>query len=996
MLPIVAQAESMDEAKWRKRVGIDSDVRVFVADERNFYGDIREGLLARGWKEAPFGSTPHWNMMLALKTHAIPHAALKPGQSANHFMGSSAFCKKSGLLKCLEGAQGLIPTSPSRFSPRTYDLDDPHGYQAFVDEFRCVAAESVVREALHWVLSSALEAGLPGLETTLLRRGGDAGSLAPSAASREESLQTLLSQDGSGGVEEAWEKVLSLPALHAFLPSPSAPRLNAAVLAAAVKVTQRRCRDWEAEEEEQQQQQQLALGGEGGEGVHLITEEEWLTLRYCSLRRAGGPSEQASDTLSQERQQRESASVELKQTDKLISQLLEAHDGEAASALLASAVKVGGGGGGSGGGAAGGGESAAATCGAKASIAAAGAAEPAAGGGARRAVLLRRGHSLPPPAPSTTPAATPPKPPGQNLILAQLASWRDKAIRDSPSPVLAAAAAGAFAPSVGDPPLPPPPPQQQQQPLPPLVPLTPALLGTLVALVLRLNAGEEWQTGLNASPSPNVWICKPSGKSRGRGIMCENSLARLLNRHGTEGGGSGGTGLGAGSSVGGGYIAQKYIERPLLIRARKFDIRQWVCVTSWAPLEIWVYGECYARFCSWPFSLGSAVSNKFAHLSNNSIQKHTTAFEASGIEGNMWDSAQLRAWVEERRAGGAWDGMLYTQLEDEGRGLGFDYASGSGSGSSSPRPISACRDVWEEVVMPQVRRIITWTLVSAVDAMCTNPGAASCWEQYGFDIMLDAGLKAWLIEVNSSPDMWYTTPVTERLVKAACDGMVALAVENPVGAALAAAAGAAAAAAEGGASSSAAARRSAAAAAAASLPLTAIPRVGGWECIYRAPHLPTIPGNSVSAAVGMAVTGKALASGAATAGGGGGGGGSGGGGAAAAASAARGGGAPLGLGLGGGAQHVRRPPSAAAAPTPTRAAASAGGGGGAGRQAASLLGSPRPGLPRPPQRARQGGGGGGGVGGENNPRMFLPLKVASVDFAPPTLPPSRSLSAGKF
>ncbi len=39
------------------------------------------------------------------------------------------------------------------------------------------------------------------------------------------------------------------------------------------------------------------------------------------------------------------------------------------------------------------------------------------------------------------------------------------------------------------------------------------------------------------------------------------------------------------------------------------------------------------------------------------------------------------------------------------------------------------------------------------------------FEFLGYDFMIDEDLKVWLIEVNSSPSMDHSTPVTERLVK---------------------------------------------------------------------------------------------------------------------------------------------------------------------------------------------------------------------------------------
>jgi tubulin monoglycylase TTLL3/8 len=226
---------------------------------------------------------------------------------------------------------------------------------------------------------------------------------------------------------------------------------------------------------------------------------------------------------------------------------------------------------------------------------------------------------------------------------------------------------------------------------------------------LRINPAH--QTGLNGNPSKNVWIIKPAGKSRGRGIQVFDSYEAIMDVTDSNGNGQESQ-----------WVAQKYIENPLTILRRKFDIRQWVLVTDWNPLTLYFYSDSYLRFCATDYSLDD-LSDKYIHLANNSVAKKSKQFKESPIEGNMWHSDQFIKY------------------------LGEEHGS---------------EDLWKSKIQRQMKKIVAWSTMSVQD-MVQNRNR-SC-ELYGYDFMIDEKLDVWLIEVNSSPAMDYSTPVTERLVK---------------------------------------------------------------------------------------------------------------------------------------------------------------------------------------------------------------------------------------
>lgn len=101
------------------------------------------------------------------------------------------------------------------------------------------------------------------------------------------------------------------------------------------------------------------------------------------------------------------------------------------------------------------------------------------------------------------------------------------------------------------------------------------------------------------------FILKPTASSCGRGIRVVHGSQRLTNREET--------------------IVSLYVDRPLLINGKKFDMRMYVLVTSFHPLRAYLYQEGLARFATENYSNDANVlKNKFVHLTNFSINKRNT------------------------------------------------------------------------------------------------------------------------------------------------------------------------------------------------------------------------------------------------------------------------------------------------------------------------------------------------------------------------------------
>jgi tubulin polyglutamylase TTLL9 len=224
--------------------------------------------------------------------------------------------------------------------------------------------------------------------------------------------------------------------------------------------------------------------------------------------------------------------------------------------------------------------------------------------------------------------------------------------------------------------------------------------------------------------SGSTWIMKPIGKSQGAGIFLVNKLAQLQqwrpptnwadkfsnkkadkdkddddDRGGQEGPEA--------------YVVQKYIDGPLLIGGKKFDIRMYALVTCYTPMTVYMHRGGFCRFSMSRYTSDkNDMSNLAKHLTNVAVQKNSgkAAYKRTGAK---WDVQRLKTYIE----------CL----------AGLDVVNNLFCG---------------------IEAIVISTLLAVQKVMINDK---HCFELYGFDILIDTAFKPWLLEVNASPSLTANT-----------------------------------------------------------------------------------------------------------------------------------------------------------------------------------------------------------------------------------------------
>ena len=204
-------------------------------------------------------------------------------------------------------------------------------------------------------------------------------------------------------------------------------------------------------------------------------------------------------------------------------------------------------------------------------------------------------------------------------------------------------------------------------------------------------------------PPGTIWIMKPTGSAQGKGIFLFNKLAQI-----NEWKKDASWKLDSNSAQAAAYVVQRYIENPQLIGGKKFDLRLYVLVTSYAPLTVYIYRSGFARFSSYRYNTNAKnLGDTYVHLTNVAVQKTGPGFDAGA--GSKWPLRNYRIFLVSKYGHQATDRM-FSDVED----------------------------------------LCISTLLSVQKIMISDK---HCFEMYGYDILVDDTLKPWLIEVNASPSI---------------------------------------------------------------------------------------------------------------------------------------------------------------------------------------------------------------------------------------------------
>ncbi|XP_077432304.1 protein polyglycylase TTLL10 [Vanacampus margaritifer] len=231
------------------------------------------------------------------------------------------------------------------------------------------------------------------------------------------------------------------------------------------------------------------------------------------------------------------------------------------------------------------------------------------------------------------------------------------------------------------------------------------------------------QEGAN-NHSTQMWICKPTGLNQGRGIFLLKSMedvaalklklqhmddlrtnTKTLHRRPQA------------------YIVQHYIQRPLLLRGKKFDVRSYLLIACTSPYMVF-FRHGYVRLTCDHYD--STSNNLSAHLTNQYMQKKNPLYRHMKEE-TVWSMESFNAYVNDQ-----------CQVTKD---LPRDWVLGT---------FTRC-----------MQQMMTQCFLAVKNKLDRRLGF---FDLIGCDFMVDEDFKVWLLEMNCNPALHVNCEVLKEAI----------------------------------------------------------------------------------------------------------------------------------------------------------------------------------------------------------------------------------------
>nr|XP_020637933.1 inactive polyglycylase TTLL10 isoform X2 [Pogona vitticeps] len=253
----------------------------------------------------------------------------------------------------------------------------------------------------------------------------------------------------------------------------------------------------------------------------------------------------------------------------------------------------------------------------------------------------------------------------------------------------------------------------------------------------RLDTKDEREIFFEIYREPQIWICKPTSSNQGRGIFLLKNEAEVnslqVKLHNVE---EDPMYQKLPYKTPPARIVQRYIDKPLLLEGKKFDVRSYLLIACTVPYMVF-FGHGYVRLTCLNYDPKS--EDLTSHLTNQYVQKKSPMYSHVKEE-TVWQMDRFNTYVNER-------------FKQE-KGLPKDWVFNG--------------------FTRRMKEIMLQCFLAVKSKLDCKLGY---FDLIGCDFLIDEDFKVWLLEMNANPALHTNCTALKNIIPTVVNETLDLVIE---------------------------------------------------------------------------------------------------------------------------------------------------------------------------------------------------------------------------